>query len=415
MTEAVSNFLAVDAMTRRLQQAGFTELREGDAWSLRPGDRRYVCKNDSALFAFIVGTDPTSGMRIIAAHSDSPCFRIKPNPEIHTAAMVKLNTEVYGGMIYTTWFDRPLGISGRVLLRSADPLRPEHRLVRIDDCRLIIPSLAIHFNRQVNQGVALSAQKDMLPILGAVEASGVAPTVVSIVAERLGVKPEEILDYDLTLFDVQGPERVGAEGDWVNCGRLDDLAMAWCALSGLLEARPGAHTQVMAIFDNEETGSGTKQGAHSPVLRNVLRRINLAQGGSEEDWLRAVANSFFISADCAHATHPNYVEKMDPVNHPTLGGGPAIKVNANCKYMTDGDSAAVFRALCDDADVPYQIFVNHSDSPGGSTLGNILTSQLDMRGVDMGVALWGMHSCRETVSLTDVDATSKVFSRFYNL
>ena len=414
MAEAVSNFLAVDAISRRLRDAGFTPLSETDAWTLRPGDKRYVTKNGSAIFAFIVGSDATAGARIIAAHSDSPGFRIKPNPEMLSAGMVKLNTEVYGGMIYSTWFDRPLGISGRVVVRGQDPLRPVHRLLRTDSVRLVIPSLAIHFNRQVNSGVALSAQKDLLPVLGAVNQS-LQPSVMQIVARELGAAADDILDFDLTLYDVQPPQLVGAAGDWVNCGRLDDLAMAWCALDAVTAATPGKQTKIMAVFDNEETGSGTKQGAHSPVLRNIMRRVNLALGGSEEDWLRSVADSFFISADCAHAAHPNYLEKMDPVNRPVLGGGPAVKVNANCKYMTDADSAAVFAELCRLADVPCQTFVNHSDSPGGSTLGNILTSQLDMRGVDMGVGLWAMHSCRETVSLADVDMTAKVFSRFYNL
>lgn len=418
MTAAVSNFTAVEYIAGMLDDAGFTRLHEGDsAWNLTPGSRGYVIKNDSAIFAFIVGRKPDC--KIIAAHSDSPTFRLKPNPEIAVGAcsgvndlMIKLNTEVYGGAIWASWFDRPLGMSGRVVLRDLTT-----RIVRLDEPRLIIPRLAIHFNREVNKGVALSAQKDMLPLLGYVSSAvGGAGAIRNLLANELAVAPEDILDFDLTLFDAQGPETVGANASWVNCGRLDDLAMAWCAVDALLKSADtdADSTRVVAIFDNEETGSGTRQGAHSPVLRNMLRRISLsAFKASDEEFLAAMARSFFISADCAHAAHPNYLEKMDPVNLPRLGGGPVIKVNANCKYMTDALSSARFKKICAEADVPCQEFVNHSDSPGGSTLGNILTSTLDIDGVDMGIALWAMHSARETASLHDIDLTTRAFATFF--
>ena len=419
MNRSVSNFLAVDTIVSRLRDAGFQELRETDPWAVKPGSRCYVVKNGTAVVAFVAGSDPAAGFRIVAAHSDSPGFRVKPHPEMRCGALgdsqlVKLNTEVYGGVIYHTWFDRPLGLSGRVVLRSEDPVfAPRHCTMRIDEPRLVIPHLAIHFKRDVNSSLSLSAQKDMLPVLGYVDGC-LQGTVARIVASHLGVSPDDILDFDLTLFDIQPAEMVGADSSWVNCGRLDDLSMAYCALDAVIAAVPGRQTQVMAVFDNEETGSGTKQGAHSPMLRNVLRRVVSSLGGHGEEFMRAVAGSFFISADCAHAAHPNYMEKMDPVNHPVLGGGPVIKVNANCKYMTDADSAAAFKWLCRDAGVPCQEFVNHSDSPGGSTLGNILTGQLDMRGVDMGIGLWAMHSVRETVSFDDVLYTMQVFTQFFN-
>lgn len=421
MNSAVSNFTAVDVMARMLEAAGFNRFDERHApWDIHPGTRGYIIKNDSALFAFIVGNNTeTPEYRIIAAHSDSPAFRLKPNPEIAVGAcsgddelMVKLNTEVYGGAIWASWFDRPLGMSGRVVLRDLSS-----RIVRLDQPRLIIPRLAIHFNREVNKGVSLSAQKDMLPLLGYVNRElGGTGAVKRLLADKLAVAPEEILDFDMTLFDAQGAQTVGADASWVNCGRLDDLAMAWCALEALLNDTdtPTDHTRVMAVFDNEETGSGTRQGAHSPVLRNLLRRISIAAFDRTEDrFLASLARSFFISADCAHAAHPNYLEKMDPVNLPRLGGGPVIKINANCKYMTDALSAARFKKICSDAGVPYQEFVNHSDSPGGSTLGNILTSTLDIDGVDMGIALWAMHSARETASLRDIHLTTRAFTRFY--
>lgn len=424
MNRSVSNFLATDTVTELLREAGFTELLEADHWDIAPGGKYYVVKNGTAVMAFIAGSDPAAGFGIIAAHSDSPGFRIKPRPAMQCGVnpvsgepLMKLNTEVYGGAIWHTWFDRPLGLSGRVVLRSDNPVyEPEHRTVRLDDPHLVIPHLAIHFNRQVNSELHLSAQKDMLPVLGYVsDTLGGYDVVRTLVARKLDVEPDRILDFDLTLFDIQPAMTVGADATWINCGRLDDLAMAWCALEALTTAEAGVRTKVMAIFDNEETGSGTKQGAHSPLLRTTLRRVVRALGGDSEAMHRAVACSFFISADCAHAAHPNYMEKMDPVNHPMLGGGPVVKVNANCKYMTDADSAAAFKWICSEAGVPCQEFVNHSDSPGGSTLGNILTSQLPMRGVDMGIGLWAMHSVRETASLTDIDYTIRAFSKFYSL
>lgn len=418
MTRSVSNFTAVQTIGELLDAAGFSRLYETDPeWKLTPGSKFYVVKNDSAVFAFIVGTE--QHYSIVAAHTDAPSFRLKPNPEMVVGAcssesdlLVKLNTEVYGGAIWASWFDRPLGLSGRVVLSDLST-----RIVRLDEPRLIIPRLAIHFNRQVNQGVALSAQKDMLPVLGYVSKTlGGAGAVRRLLADHIGVGADEILDFDITLFDLQEPMTVGADSTWVNCGRLDDLAMAWCGLEALLadaDAKVGA-TRVLALFDNEETGSGTRQGAHSPVLRNVLRRLSIsAFNASEEQFLASLAASFFISADCAHGAHPNYLEKMDPVNLPRLGGGPVIKVNANCKYMTDALSAARYKVICRNAGVPVQEFVNHSDSPGGSTLGNILTSTLDIDGVDMGIALWAMHSARETASLTDIELTIKSFREFY--
>ncbi len=420
MNAAVSNFTAVKTIAGELDRAGFTRLDErDDRWNLAAGSRGYIIKNDSAIFAFIVGTDiETPEYHIIAAHSDSPTFRLKPNPEIAVGAcsgseelMVKLNTEVYGGAIWASWFDRPLGMSGRVVLSDLTT-----RIVRLNEPRLIIPRLAIHFNREVNKGVGLSAQKDMLPLLGYVSRElGGCGAVKRMLANALEVIPEEILDFDITLFDAQSAETVGADSSWVNCGRLDDLAMVWCGLEAMLQTAdtPARHTRVLAVFDNEETGSATRQGAHSPVLRNILRRLSISTfGAGEEQFLASLARSFFISADCAHAAHPNYLEKMDPVNLPRLGGGPVIKVNANCKYMTDALSAARFKKLCSEAGVPFQEFVNHSDSPGGSTLGNILTSTLDIDGVDMGIALWAMHSARETASLRDIDLTIRAFALF---
>jgi aspartyl aminopeptidase len=416
---SVCNFWAVNSIVQLLEQAGFSALDPCDKWELNRGGKYYMVKNGSAVFAFIVGEgDVADGFKIISAHSDSPGFRIKPNAAmVCDGGIVKLNTEVYGGPILYTWFDRPLSIAGRVILKSDDLLNPEVRLVKFNRPLLTIPHLAIHFNRQVNDGNKLSKQKDMLPVIGHI--NNVAEKdnyVLKLVADELGVSEDKILDFDLTLYDVTPACVFGVNNEFISAGRLDDLSMAQAALSALLASKSSAsQTRIMAIFDNEETGSGTKQGAASPVLMHLLRRIVTATGGCEEDFLRGVSRSFMISADNAHGVHPNYVEKQDPTNHPVLGGGPAIKINANCKYMTDADSAAVFKSLCDAAEVPCQYFVNHSDVVGGSTLGNILTSQIDLRGVDMGAPLWAMHSVRETASVDDHLNTVKVFTKFFNL
>ena len=417
MNKSVCNFWAVKTISEILEANGFSQLNPADAWTLKAGDRRYVVKNHSAIFAFVVGEGGAAdGFKIISAHSDSPGFRIKPNPEmVSDGGILKLNTEVYGGPILYTWFDRPLSIAGRVMLRSNDVLNPVTKLVKIGRPLLTIPHLAIHFNRSVNEGNKLSKQKDMLPVIGRIdsmiERDGY---VLRLVANELGVDEQDILDCDLLLYDTTPACLVGVNDEFITSGRLDDLGMAHAAMTAFLESGEGSMTRVMAIFDNEETGSGTKQGAASPVLANILRRIVACQGGGEEDFLRAVARSFMVSADNAHGVHPNYAEKHDPTNHPVLGDGPVIKINANCKYMTDADSAAVFKAVCDKAGVPCQYFVNHSDSAGGSTLGNILTSQLDLRGVDMGSAMWAMHSVRETCSTDDHVYVIKAFTEFYN-
>ena len=411
------NFWAVDSARRILEVAGFTPLDQREEWHLQPGDRRYVMQNGSAIFAFVAGESGSAPFDIIAAHSDSPGFRLKPHCEMACeGGAVKLNTEVYGGPILYTWFDRPLSIAGRVALSGTDVLRPDIRLLRIDRPLMVIPHLAIHFNRAVNEGNKLSKQKDMLPV-AALECGDPKHLVRRLAAEALDVDPDMVLDYDLSLYTCQPAATAGLDNEMICSGRLDDLSMVHAGLTALVDAADTSsrHTRVLAVFDNEETGSGTKQGAHSPVLRDILRRVCFCLGGDESDFLRAVAGSFLISADNAHGYHPNYGEKYDPTNHPVLGGGPVIKVNANCKYMTDADSAAAFRSLCEIADVPCQSFVNHSDSAGGSTLGNILTGQMALRGVDMGAPVWAMHSACETASTLDHIYTIKAFTAFYGL
>lgn len=416
------NFLAVKNLTEELQQHGYRCIDTTEALgTVKAGDKFFVTKNDSSIYAFQIGRKPLAetGFHMICAHCDSPTFRIKPHAEIDCeGGIVKLNTEVYGGPIMSTWFDRPLTLAGRVIVKSKDVMNPTTLLLHVKRPLLQISNLAIHFNRQVNDGVKLSRQKDVLPILGIInDELEKGNLLMNIILEELNkqqtVAREDILDFDLYLADATPACTFGAHNELISSGRLDDLSMCFAGLEALLASQPTDTTQVLAIFDNEETGSQTKQGAGSPFLSYMLKRIALAQGGTEEAYYQAVERAFMISADNAHAWHPNYSEKYDPTNHPMLGGGPVIKFNAAQKYASDAYSASVFAGLCKKAGVPCQRFVNHSDVAGGSTLGNILASSIPLRGVDMGNAILAMHSCRETGSTADHEFCVKVFTQFY--
>lgn len=412
------NFYAVHTVREILINNGFAEKSLEDALTAQPGEKFFVTKNHSAIFAFTVGKKPVAdtGLKIIAAHSDSPCFRVKPHAEmLCEGGIVKLNTEVYGGPILYTWFDRPLSLAGRVLLKGNDALHPITRLVKIDRPLFSISHLAIHFNRAVNEGNKISKQKDMLPIIAKVNNTLEAENMLlHLVADELQVDTSDIIDFDLLVYNTEKATTFGLNNEFISAGRLDDLSMVHAAIEAIIDVKDDNATCVAAIFDNEETGSGTKQGAGSPVLANVIQRMVESQGGNYDGYCRALAKSFLVSADNAHAFHPNYAEKYDPTNHPALGGGPCIKINANCKYMSDAHSAAIFKSLCIEAGAPYQYFVNHSDVAGGSTLGNILTGQMDIAGVDVGNPLLAMHSVRETGSVTDHINMIKVFKQFFS-
>ena len=416
------NFLAVKNIADMLEAGGFRRLNPAlPIGTVNAGDRFFVTKNDSSIFAFRIGAKPLAdvGFHMICAHADSPTFRIKPNAEMLVeGGLVKLNTEVYGGPIMSTWFDRPLTLAGRVIVRSQDVMQPQTMLLHIKRPLLQISNLAIHFNRQVNDGVKLSKQKDVLPLLGQINSQLEAGNLLmNVIVEELNkqrpIQQEDILDFDLYLADTTPACTFGAHNEFISAGRLDDLSMCFAGLEAMLAAHDTDTTQVLAIFDNEETGSQTKQGAGSPFLSYMLKRIALAQTNTEEAYYQAVERAFMISADNAHAWHPNYAEKYDPTNHPMLGGGPVIKFNAAQKYASDAASAAVFAGLCAKAGVPCQRFVNHSDVAGGSTLGNILASSIPLRGVDMGNAILAMHSCRETGSVRDHEYCVKVFTEFF--
>ncbi len=415
------NYLAVNTIAGVLEDAGFRHVDvRGEMPALKTGDKVYFTKNDSSIYAMHIGQLPMQdGVHMVCAHCDSPTFRIKPNAGIRCeGGLVKLNTELYGGALMQTWFDRPLSLAGRVIIAGDDPMQPETRLLHIKRPLLQIPNLAIHFNREANDGVKLSKQKDMLPILGIItEEMEKDNVLMNLVAGELKVNAGDILDFDLYLYDTTPACTFGLNQEFVSAGRLDDLSMVHAGLSTLVDTAGTTpqHTRILAIFDNEETGSMTKQGAGSPFLLFVLQRIMVANGFAGEEAFRAIENSFMISADNAHAYHPNYAEKYDPTTHPQLGGGPVIKFNASQKYATDARGAAVFQRICDMAGVPCQRFVNHSDVAGGSTLGNILAASIPVNGVDMGNPILGMHSIRETGSVKDHEYCIRAFSKFYEL
>ena len=414
------NFLAVKNMADELEKNGFRRINPQEPLGkVEAGDKFFVTKNDSSIYAFQIGkkTLADAGFHMICAHCDSPTFRIKPNAEmLCEGGIVKLNTEVYGGPIMSTWFDRPLTLAGRVIVKGEDATNPQTLLLHVKRPLLQISNLAIHFNRQVNDGVKLSKQKDVLPILGIInDELEKGNLLMNVITSELNIQKEDILDFDLYLADATPACTFGVHNEFISSGRLDDLSMCWAGIEAMIASDANDNTQVLAIFDNEETGSQTKQGAGSPFLSYMLQRIALAQNHTEEAYYQAVERAFMISADNAHAWHPNYSEKFDPTNHPMLGGGPVIKFNAAQKYASDAVSAAIFANICDAAGVPCQRFVNHSDVAGGSTLGNILASSIPLKGVDMGNAILAMHFCRETGSVIDHEYCVKAFTKFYQL
>ncbi|EDS78386.1 probable M18-family aminopeptidase 2 [Clostridium botulinum C str. Eklund] len=412
-------FHAVDTIKGVLDKNGFSELKECEKWNIQKGKKYYMTKNDSAIVAFVVGNGEIykEGFKIIGAHTDSPTFRIKPNPEMTSEqSYIKLNTEVYGGPILNTWLDRPLAIAGRVTLKGENILFPETKLVNINKPIMIIPNLAIHMNRNINQGIELNRQLDTLPILGLINDEFEKNNyLLKAIAKELEVDYKEIIDFDLFLYEYEKGSIIGIQNEFVSSGRLDDLEAVHAALEALIQSNISKATNVLVCFDNEEVGSSTKQGADSNMLANVLERIVIPLNGDREDFFRALSKSFIISSDSAHAVHPNKGEKCDPTNRPKLNKGPAIKVAASQSYTSDSNSASVFKALCKKANVPVQEFVNRSDERGGSTIGPISSTHLNIRSVDIGTPLLAMHSIRELCGVDDHYYGMKVFKEFYNL
>ena len=401
-------FHAVDNIKTLLAAEGFTELREDERWQIKTGRKYFVTRNDSALIAFVVPESKPFGFRIAASHSDSPSFKIKENPEIAVENnYIKLNTEGYGGMILSSWMDRPLSVAGRIIVKDGGQLTS--RLVDVDRDLLIIPNLAIHMNREINKGYAYNRQKDMLPLCGGIDSKD---AFFDIIREAAGVDGE-ILGHDLYLYNRQKGTFFGANNEFIASSRLDDLQCTFAAMKGFLQGEKREFIPVLCVLDNEEVGSGTKQGAASTFLKDTLKRLNRAMGRDEEDYQVSLAKSFMISADNAHAVHPNHPEKTDPENRPYLNGGPVLKMNADQKYCTEGISAAIFRDMCSEAGVPVQVFVNRSDMPGGSTLGNISSTQVAVRAVDVGLPQLAMHSAYETAGAKDTEYLVKVMKELF--
>ena len=410
---------AASSVKDMLDNDGFTELSEKDSWSLEKGKKYYLVKNDSAVIAFKVGNGDIEkdGFRIIGSHTDAPGFKIKPNAEMKSEDhYVRLNTEVYGGPILYTWFDRPLGVAGRVILKGKSPLKPEVRLVNVNKPVLIIPSLAIHMNRSVNDGYAFNKQKDTLPLVGFVnEKLEKEGYLISLLTKELGVNKEDILDFDLFLYEYEKGCIMGINDEFISSGKLDDQWMVFAGVKALMNSTDIDSTKVMICIDNEEIGSLTAQGAQSNFIRRTLERISIALSKNTEEFFRALSNSLMISADLAHAVHPNLPEKHDPSNRPVLGNGPVLKIAASGSYSTEGVAAGVFESVCKEANVPMQKFVNRSDVRGGTTIGPMSAADLCIPVVDMGAPILGMHSVRELATVKDNFYTIEAFTKFFSL
>ena len=391
-----------------LDAAGYTGLKENEVWKLEAGGKYYVTRNDSSLIAFAVPKPDYKGFRIIASHSDSPCPKLKEDLESRKDGYVRLDVEKYGGMLLAPWFDRPLSVAGRILVRDGEGIKSV--LVDLDKDVAVIPSLAIHMNREANKGYSYSFQKDMLPIVGTTSGE---KTVMSMVAEAAGVEEKDIIGQDLFMYIREKGTVWGCDDEFIGSSRLDDQECVWCTLTGFTEAESSEYVNMLCIFDNEEVGSRTKQGADSDFLANLIDRINDNLGRSREEYYTAYANSFMISADNAHALHPAHKEKYDPVQSPKMNEGIVLKFSARQSYTTDGISAAFVRKLCEDSNIPYQVFVNHSDEPGGSTLGNISNSHVSVNTADIGLPQLAMHSSYEVAGIKDIEYLREFAKAYY--
>ena len=408
--QSPSCFHVIENVKKQLTEQGFEELCENKNWQIKEGGKYFVTRNLSSVIAFKVPTKNFKSFHIVASHSDSPTFKIKDHPEqVVKGKYVQLNTERYGGMIYSTWFDRPLSIAGRALVKTETGVAT--KLLNIDRDLLVIPNLAVHMDRTVNDGMKYNPQVNLLPLYGDAASKD---TFNKLVAEACGTAEENIISTDLFLYNRTAPTVWGAHNEYMSCAKLDDLECAFSSLKAFLKGENSQSVSVCAIFDNEEVGSSTKQGANSTFMYDVLHRINENLGRTEEQYHTAVASSFMLSADNAHALHPNHPAISDPTNPVYLNEGIVNKHNANQKYTTDAVSSAIFQKMCEEKNVPYQHFVNRSDVAGGSTLGNIANTHVSLNTVDIGMAQLAMHSSYETAGVLDLDYMIAGMEAFYN-
>ncbi len=417
--DSPTSFNAVNTSKKLLNKNGFEELILNEKWNLKVGGKYYITKNSSALVSFVINSDniEKEGFRIISSHSDSPSFRIKPNAEMSVEnTYLKLNTECYGGPILNTWLDRPLSVAGRVVLKGENVLRPLEKIVNINKPICIIPNLAIHMNKTINDGYSLNKQKDMLPLVGLLNESLEKDNfLLNTLSKELNISKEDIIDFDLFLYEFEKGNLIGQNEEFISSSRLDNLSMAHASIHAIIDTKGNYGINMVSVFDNEEVGSSTKQGADSNMLLNILERICLSLGKDREEFFNALYSSFMISADLAHAVHPNISEKHDPTNRPVMGGGPVIKINANQSYTSDAYSISIYKNICKEADVSYQEFVNRSDERGGSTIGPISSNHIDIPSVDIGSPILAMHSIRELGSVDDHYSIYKTFSKFYEI
>ena len=395
----VSPFHAVAEMARRLEAAGFSALDERSRWEVATGDRRFVVRDGGSIVAFVVGTAPAgdSGFRLVGAHTDSPAFRVRPQPDAVRAGLRMVGVETYGGPLTYTWLDRDLTLAGRVAVRDGNGVRMAP--VRLPGAWLRIPSLAIHLNRNLHsEGLRLDPQQHLVPVWGPAD----GPELVEVVADAAGVDAGAILSWDLVTADTQPAALGGADHAYVFSARLDNLSSCHAGLSALLDTGTTAHTSVLVANDHEEVGSGSAEGARGSFLEDVLRRLVISTGGDEQDIARAKARSLLVSADMAHAVHPNYADRHEPGHQPRLGAGPVIKANANQAYASDAGTAGWFAARCADAGVAHQHFVSRADLPCGSTIGPLTATRLGIATVDVGSPMLSMHSVREQAAAADV-------------
>ena len=414
--QSTSPFQTVEYAKRELEAAGFTALSLREKWEIKPGGRYYVPAYDRTLLAFTVGRKKAArhGIRMAMAHTDSPCFKVKPAPEMTAHGCRKLNVEPYGGMIRSTWMDRPLSLAGKIALRGEDPFAPRTVLADFRRPVLTIPNLAIHMNRKVNEGVSLDPQKDMLPLADLAGGEVREDFFLQALAAEAGCHAKDILDYEMFLYPYEKGSFVGFGETMVSCPRLDNITSVRACVQGLLKGRRDEGLNVIALFDNEEVGSESKQGAASMLLPFLLERIYAALGGSRTDLLSDLFDGFFLSLDVAHAVHPNAPEKADPINQPVMGGGVTIKSSASQSYAGDCETVAVVEELCRRAGVPFQRFVNHSSQRGGGTQASVASAALPMQTMDVGIAILAMHSARELMGAADMLAMEKLVEELFS-